>query len=516
MKQQIFKPYEQKQPMLLPPNLEELIPAGHLVRVVDNIIEQIDIDPLIKQYKGGGTSAYHPKMLVKVIIYAYTQRIFSSRQIAKGLRENINFMWLSGMNRPDHRTVNRFRGKIMKAVIDEVFYAVVEQLLDQGYIDLEKYFVDGTKLEANANKYSFVWRKSTEKYKAGLQEKVRALLDEIDELEAEEEAQYGDRDLEEVGEGKEIDSEKLKEVAEKINQKLKKDPKNKTLKKAKRNLEKDFIPRQEKYEEQEKIFQGRNSYAKTDQDATFMRMKEDHMRNGQLKPGYNIQMGTQNQFVIGYSIHQRAGDTSCLKTHLEHVKNWLGEYPENLIADAGYGSEENYAYLQDNHVTAYVKYNTFHYEQKRHYKNNKPKYRPENFRYLPEVDQFECPQGRQLTYQFTKKYVTENGYETNRRVYGGAPCQDCPVMAECTKSKYQRRLWMGVELMKMKKAAHDRLLTPRGKEVRSQRPVEVEAVFGRLKQNWGFRRFMLRGLDKVKTEWGILCIAHNLAKIAAQ
>jgi hypothetical protein len=138
----------------------------------------------------------------------------------------------------------------MKAEIDEVFYAVVEQLLEQGYIDLEKYFVDGTKIEANANKYSFVWRKRTEKYKASLQEKVRALLDEIDELEAAEEAQYGDKDLEEVGEGKEIGTEKLKEVADKINQKLKKDPKNKTLKKAKRSLEKDFIPRQEKYEEQ--------------------------------------------------------------------------------------------------------------------------------------------------------------------------------------------------------------------------------------------------------------------------
>ena len=502
--------------MLLPPDLEELIPSGHIVRVVDDIIEQIDLGPLIRQYKGGGTSAYHPKMLVKVIIYAYTQRVFSSRQIAKALRENINFMWLSGMNRPDHRTINRFRGQVMKRVIDEVFYAVVEHLLEQGYIDLEKYFVDGTKIEANANQYSFVWRKSTENYKAGLQEKVRALLDEIDEMEAEEEAEYGDQDLDEVGEGKEIDAEKLKEVAEKINQRLKKDPQNKTLKKAKRSLEKDFIPRQEKYEEQEKAFQGRNSYSKTDQDATFMRMKEDHMRNGQLKAGYNIQMGTQNQFVVGYSIHQRAGDTGCLKTHLEHVKSWLGKYPQSLIADAGYGSEENYTYLQDNHVTAYVKYNTFHYEHKRRHKNRKPKYRPENFNFLSEADQYECPQGKRLSYQFTKTYVTDNGYETSRRIYGGAPCQSCPVMAECTKSKYERRLWVSVKLQKLKKAAHDRLISPKGIEVRSQRPIEVEAVFGRLKQNWGFRRFMLRGLDKVKTEWGILCIAHNLAKIAAQ
>ena len=185
MKKQVFKPYNQDQAMLLPPNLEELIPTGHMVRVVDNLIEQMDLSILERQYKGGGTSAYHPKMLLKVIIYAYSQRTFSSRMIAKALRENVNYMWLSGMSRPDHRTINRFRGQIMKEVVEEVFYGVVEQLLELGYIDLERYFVDGTKMEANANRYSFVWRKSTEKYQASLQKKVRELLDEIEAAEEE-------------------------------------------------------------------------------------------------------------------------------------------------------------------------------------------------------------------------------------------------------------------------------------------------------------------------------------------
>ncbi|MDZ7843188.1 MAG: hypothetical protein U5K99_00060 [Anaerolineales bacterium] len=166
--------------------------------------------------------------------------------------------------------------------------------------------MDGTKIEANANRYSFVWRKSTEKYKANLQKKVRKLLDQIDEIEEEEDRRYGDKDYPEVGEGVEIDAEEMKKAAEKINQRLKKDPKNKKLKKAKRDLEKDFIPREEKYERYEETFQGRNSFSKTDEDATFMRMKEDHMRNGQLKPGYNIQMGTEGQFITGFSIHQRA------------------------------------------------------------------------------------------------------------------------------------------------------------------------------------------------------------------
>lgn len=513
MKRQIFKPYEQQQAMLLPPSLEELIPEGHLVRVVNKMIEEIDRQVLERQYKGGGTSAYDPRMLMKVIIYAYTQRAFSSRRIAKELRENVNYMWLSGMNRPDHRTINRFRGKVMKAVIDEVFYGIIEQLMEQGYVDLESYFVDGTKIEANANRYTFVWRKSTEKNKTKLREKVKQLLEEIDDIEAAEEEKYGEADLEEVGEGKEIDAEKLHEAARKINERLKQQPEDKELQKARKKLETDYIPRMEKYERYEEIFEGRNSFSKTDTDATFMRMKEDYMRNGQLKPGYNIQMGTQKQFILSYSLHRRAGDTNCLKEHLEKFKTWLGAYPNNLTADAGYGSEENYSYLEERQITAYVKDNRFHYEQKRKYKEKKP-YRAENFPYYPEVDEYECPQQKRLRFAYVKPYKSENGFQSERRVYICEDCSHCPVKAECTRSQYNRHIQIGVEWERLKQKARDNLLSPQGLEMRARRPVEVEAVFGRLKQDWGFRRFLLRGKEKVTTEWGLLCIAHNIAKAA--
>jgi len=501
--------------MLLPPNLEDMIPEGHLVRVVDEMIERLNIEPLKRQYKGGGTSAYHPRMLLKVLVYAYTQQTFSSRKIAKALRENIYYMWLSGMSQPDHRTINRFRGVVMKEVVEEVFYGVVEQLFEMGLVDLEKYFVDGTKIEANANRYSFVWRKSTEKYQTNLKKKVRKLLDQIEEIEEEEDRRYGDKDYPEVGEGVEIDAEEMKKAAEKINQRLKKDPENKKLKKAKQKLEKDFIPREEKYERYNETFQGRNSFSKTDEDATFMRMKEDHMRNGQLKPGYNIQMGTEGQFITGFSIHQRAGDTSCLKDHLEQRKHWLGEDPQVLIADAGYGSEENYAYLQEKKITPYVKYNHFHEEQKRNYRKKKP-YRQDNFHYLPEKDQYQCPEGKVLTYQFTKAVTSYNGYPSQRRVYECVDCAGCPVKEECTRSKYNRRLYIGEELRAMRKRASELLKSPEGVKLRSQRPIEVEAVYGRLKHNWGFRRFLLRGKEKVKVEWGLLSLAHNMAKVAVQ
>ena len=520
MKRQVYKPYEQNQPMLLPPSLEELVPEDHLVRVIDKMIDELDLSELEKQYKGGGTSAYHPKMMLKVIIYAYTQQTFSSRKIAKALRENVNYMWLSGMNRPDHRTVNRFRGKIMKMVIDDVFYGILQQLMEAGYVDMESYFVDGTKIEANANRYSYVWKKSTKRYQGKLQANVRKLLEEIDEIEAAENDKYGDKDLPEMGEGKPIDSQKLKEAAERINQRLrekreKKDKeKEKKFKEAKKKLEKDYIPRAVKYENQLETLEERNSYSKTDPDATFMRMKEDHGGRGQAKPGYNIQTGTQNQYVVGYDIHQKPGDTTCLLPHLERFREWMGEYPEVVVADAGYGSEENYDFMEQKGIRACVKYNTYHQEQKKNYKQKKP-YRAENLAYDAEQDRYECPQGKHLDYVETITVTSRTGYVSERRVYECQDCSQCAVKAECTRAKGNRKIRVGPELERLKEQARIELSSPIGKRLSRKRPVEVEAVFGRLKHNWGFRRFMLRGKEKVKVEWGLLCIAHNIAKAAA-
>lgn len=513
MKRQIFKSYEPQQAMLLPPSLEELIPENHLVRVVSKMIEGIDKRILESQYKGGGASAYDPQMLLKVIVYAYTQRVFSSRRIAKGLREDVNYMWLSGMNRPDHRTINRFRGEVMKEVIQEVFYGVVEQLMEEGYIDLDSYFVDGTKIEANANRYQFVWHKSTEKNKAKLQEKAKQLFEEIDEIEAAEEEKYGEADLEEVGEGKEIDAEKLKEAARKINERLKQKPADKELQKAKKKLESDFIPRMEKYEGYEKIFEGRNSFCKTDTAATFMRMKEDHMRNGQLKPGYNVQMGTENQFIVGYSLHQRPGDTACLIPHLEQVKEQLGMLPKRIVADAGYGSEENYHYLEKEKLENYVKYSWFHKEQKRSWR--KQRFRVENWGYDDEKNEYICPANQRLSFTQEINKKTDRGFISTLRVYECHACSSCSLKSACTRAKGNRCIEVNRTLDRYRDQARSNLHSEQGRKLSVQRNGDVESVFGQLKQNWGFRRFLLKGLEKVNVEWGILSIAHNVAKLAA-
>jgi hypothetical protein len=451
-------------------------------------------------------------MMLKVLIYAYTQKIYSSRQIAKALRENVNFMWISSNNHPDFRTINRFRGVVMREIIDEVFTEVLKLLIEEGYVKLEHYFLDGTKIEANANKHKAVWAKNTKRYKDQLQRKIKDLLDDIDRVNEEENEEYGDRDLEEVGEDSPIDSKKIDQRIQELNERLRGDPKDKKLAKAVRKLEKDCLPRQKKYEEQEEILGDRNSYSRTDEDATFMQMKGEPRGKAHPKPGYNIQIGTEGQFVVGFSVHQRPGDFYCFIPHLERVKNLLGRLPDNVIADGGYGSEENYDYLEKADVEPYVKYPTFHQEQTKKFKNNL--FLVYNLFYDEEKDEFICPAGKRLIYQETSQQKTENGYLIERRHYECEDCQGCPLKVQCTQATGNRRIQISSRLEELKKRARDNLHSEKGKELRSRRGVDVESVFGRLKWNWGYGRFLLRGVEKVKVEWGLLSIAHNLTKMA--
>jgi hypothetical protein len=249
-----------------------------------------------------------------------------------------------------------------------------------------------------------------------------------------------------------------------------------------------------------------------------MRMKEDRgAKKPWAKPAYNVQLGTENQFVVGFSLHQRPGDTSCLIPHLEGLQHNLGRLPKNIIADAGYGSEENYAYLEDHQLGNYVKYNTFHREQIKHRKPElirQKMFRSESFPYDEQHDEFICPAMQPLTYRYTRSYKSENGYQSERRVYECDHCPSCPLKPECTRAKGNRRLYMSLRLRQFRAQARSNLLSDHGKSLRCERVTEVETVFGQIKHNQRFRRFMLRGLQKTKTEWGLLCLAHNIKKLA--
>ena len=316
-----------------------------------------------------------------------------------------------------------------------------------------------------------------------------------------------------------LSDERIKEKQTKNQKENSKDKPNKkdkeqekTEKKILRILEKDCIPRLKKYEEQEKVLKGRNSYSKTDTDATFMRMKEDHMLNGQLKPGYNVQIGTENQFILNYSIHQDAGDTSTLINNLEKFRNLYKKYPKRVIADSGYGSEENYEYLKEKEIDGYVKYNYFHKEQKKSFK--KEIYRVENFGYDVERDEYICPNDKRLKQEETITKKSKLGYAKTIRKYICENCSNCLHKKECTKSETNRSIQVNLRLNELKAEAREKLLSEEGIKLRKKRCTEPESVFGQIKWNNGFKRFLMGSLDKVTLEFGLIAIAHNFKKWA--
>ena len=344
----VFKPYVMNQMRLMPPSYDEKIPSGHLVRLVNEAIDALDLAVLEEQYEGGGTSSYHPRMMLKILVYAYCKNIYTSRKIAEALEENIHFMWLSGEQMPDFRTLNDFRGRRMKSVIDEVFSLVVEQLVAKGYVKLENYFVDGStpalaggarEVEADANKQKVVWEKRRARYEGNVKAQIKELLAVIEAENAQEQAEYGEKDLESKGGGGsgEETAQVLRETVRALNERLKGE-RSKSTREAFKKLEKDCLPRLEKYETQKDVLAGRNSYSKTDPEATCMRMKEDRgAEKAWPKPAYNVQLGTEGQFVVGYSVHNQSSDPVTLIPHLKKLKY----LPKNMVADAAYGSEEN-------------------------------------------------------------------------------------------------------------------------------------------------------------------------------
>jgi len=503
----VFKPYLQHQTMVLPPSVEELIPSNHMVRVVNRTIDGLNLEPLLATYKGGGSSSYHPLMMVKVLVYAYLSKVYSSRYIAKALREDVNYMWLSGMQRPDFRTINGFRSGRLKGVIDEVFGSMVEFCIENKYIKLEHYFVDGTKLEANARKSSYVWSKNIKRYKEATQKKIKELVKHIEEVNREENLEYGEKDLEELGNDAVISSEKLKEQINKLNTILAPSGSSKIQKKALKELETKELPKLERYEEQEQLLEGRNSYSKTDTDATFFRMKND-----QLLPAYNVMIGTENQFIVNYSIHQKASEADQFIRHFTKLTGTLGLLPEDVIGDAGHGREENYAFLEEHGLGNYLAYNTYHREKTKKHRENR--YHKDNFPYDEVADGYRCPEGRELMLNGIKHKMTDNGYQQDIRMYECVDCRGCPVAIECKKGVGNRTMTVNPQLERYKLTVRANLASDNGIALRRQRGVDVESVFGDIKMNQGYKRFRLRGKEKVNVEFGLLSMAHNTKKIA--
>lgn len=501
-----FKNLTSSQVVLFPENISDRIPDNHPVRLVNHVVDELNITSIIEKYKGGGTSSYHPRMMIKVLFYSYLSNIYSCRKIEKALQENIYFLWISGNSVPDFRTINYFRGNRLKGEIQNLFSEVVIMLQNLGYVSLDVQYIDGTKIESASNKYTFVWRGSVEKNKIKLEKKTQTILKEIDNQIKTDAKEINKEEI-----NKPIYSIILKSKLAELNSKL--NESNTAIGKQISKLQEEHLPLLAKYETQLQTLGKRNSFSKTDTDATFMRMKEDHMKNGQLKPAYNPQISTENQFITHYTIHQTPGDTTTLIPHLESFEEQYHKQSEVAVADAGYASEENYEFMEGNNIEAFVKYNYFHKEQKRALKENI--FLVQNLFYNSKDDYYVCPMGQHLIKVGEGIRTSDNGHVSNVIYYQTLRCEGCPLKGQCHNAKGNRRIEVNYRLNELKNNAKQRLLSEKGLIYRSKRPIEPEAVFGQLKSNNKFNRFTLRGLEKVKIEFGLMSIAHNLRKMVA-
>jgi transposase len=519
-----FKHYTQEVRINLPVLVKDLIKNNAQVQIIDEIVNNIDMNIFNIYYSGNGCPPYHPVMLTKVWLYGFCQGIYTSRKLAKKLSEDLCFIWLSGNQHPCFKTLSSFRSGALSELIDKVFEEVLFYLIDKGYINVNDLYIDGSKWEANANKHKITWSKNTARYKSKVLERIADFLSEVKNLQAQENAHYGNKGLAEQASEEEIqivlNSKDLTAHIEAVNQLASAEVQKGKARKL-RSISDKLVKEKanlEKYENQEKLLSGRNSFSKTDTDATGLRMKDQ-----QLKPGYNTQITTSNQYVIYASVHHNASDTPTFVTHLEGLKSQLKDIIEapwhpDFTMDAAYGSEENYTLIEQEGGRAFVKH--FLWYRQSTGVLAKDIYHAANWKFNVIEDYFSCPEGKKLL--FLKEYVetTQTGYDRQIRIYECESCDNCPVFKLCrgenTKEGTHRRLHRSLKYEYYKKQAQELLASEEGLEKRSQRSVDVETPFANIKHNMGHRRFILRGLTEVSTEFKMLAIAHNIIKIECE
>lgn len=507
------KSYNNKR-LFLTVNPNEDIAENDPVRVVDAIVEGLDLREFKKLYHEKGRCPYHPKMMLKIILYAYMNNIYSCRKMERAVLRDIHYIWLAAQEQPDFVTINRFRNRVKKE-INNIFTQVVLVLADKGFITLDVEYIDGTKIESKANKYTFVWRKTVEKNRAKLQEKIRVLLGQIDDAVAQDKAAETDK--------VDFTPDTLTSLITELQDSLSAEPESADKERQKRRREKKRLVKElEKHRDKLNEYDGRleqigerNSMSKSDPDATFMRMKEDAMNNGQTKPGYNLQISAENQFITDYALFSNPTDTLTLIPFLNSFPDRYGHLPSIAVADSGYGSEENYRFMAEAGMEAYVKYNRFHLEQHPRYKPNP--FNHDNFHYNAAEDYYVCPMGQHMTRIGTFHLKTSSGYRSENARYRAQNCNGCPLRGLCYKAKGDRRtIEVNHRLNGYKRKARELLTSEEGLKHRGRRCVEPEAVFGQMKFNMAYRRFRHFGKDKVTMDFAFFAIAFNIKKMCSK
>lgn len=486
--------YERHGQLVLSMNSEIMIPENAPVRLLSAQLEELEYGKLYEAYSPKGRkSAADPRVLFKVLVHGYLCGIYSSRKLEEACQYRIDFRWLlEDRKAPDHSTLARFRTGRCKEAVEDLFYQFVRKLESMGETDHKAVFIDGTKLESRAGRYTFVWRKTVEKQLARVKEKLKRLTGSTTSAAVQSLLEEEAREIVFVhGKGKRK-SQAQRDWEEK-----------QTL-----------LERWARYEDMlSTMGEGRSSYSKTDPDATFMRMKEDHMRNGQLKPGYNVQIAVNSEYITGIEAFSDRTDVRTLRPMLETLSRWHQTRYEEVVADAGYESLENYLYLDQHGQVCLIK--PTNYEQKKTKKFQKQVGRIENMTYHPEEDSFTCAQGRKLHLR-REETEARDGRFVSTVWYRCEDCSGCPCRAQCCRAKdpdKPKELVLQKTFWEKRAQAAENITTERGIHLRLCRSIQVEGAFALLKNDFGFRRFLTRGKANIRTELFLLALAFDLKKL---
>ena len=488
-----------------------LIPADDSVRLLSAVLERMDYRKLHAAYSRMGRIERSPESLFKILVYGYMNGIYSSRKLEQACRRDVNFMYLlSRAPAPDHATIARFRSERLTDAVEDLFSQLVRLLAGAGELSLSSAFIDGTKLEASANRYSFVWKKTTQKNEAKMQEKMKSELPRLA-------TQLGVH----FHVGEKIQVNDLKELLKRLyalkgdmefvqGKGRRKQPLQKAIEAAEKCL-----ARQKQYDDHNGSFGDRNSFSKTDKDATFMRMKDDPMKNGQLKPAYNATLAVDAEYIVAALISQERSDAGTFIPMMEKLKP-LGYIKP--VADAGYESEENYTWCEKNDQKAIIKPANHDQAKTKKYKSDIGK--RENMPYDAENDAYICHAGHRIEAAYEKETESKAGYPIVTAVYSCTKCDGCPHKAKCIKGasktpleERSKNLHVSKTFQKQRMTMEARINTDEGILLRVNRSIQVEGAFGVLKQDMGFRRFLLRGRVKVETELLLLAMAFNINKL---
>ena len=497
----------------MPVYLTDFLSITDPVIAFDQFMEGIEISKYLKAIPKHitGRNRYNPVDMLKTVLFAFAEKGYSSlRELEDNCKVNVRYMYLMNWEKPSYRTFGYFINEVLGDNIEEIFRDINKTIFRKDHVDLSHIYIDGTKLEANANKYTWVWKKATEKSRYRLFAKITGLLTEINT-----DLSWSGLCLET---NEEYVPEQLKEMLAAYARVYHLDEnsfvhgkgRHKTVQQRRYEHLRYYAQKIEEYREKLTVCgEGRNSYAKTDHSATFMHLKKDHMGNDQLLPAYNIQIGTADEYIAVVDVNHYRSDMDCFVPLMERFHGLYGSYPLYPVADAGYGSYNNYLYCEQHGMKKYMKFAMFDKETTdRKYRENP--YRAENF-LIGQDGIMRCPNGKAFRFRY-RKNIKGNKYGRQEEVYECEDCSGCPYAAECKKTSQNRTVRISEELTAMHREVLDNLESIHGALLRMNRSIQAEGTFGIMKYDRNYKRIVRRGIDSVRLEVFLVSIGHNLYK----